>query len=177
VTLLARAGQDALAAALGQALQDAGATWMGATPHPVPTSVQARTPLLPGETALALVGAHMSGLPLNPRITRLGGRFLEATSTAPDYRLFALAGGPPARPGLLRVGQEGASIALELWALSPQALGELLVEIPSPLGLGQISLADGRSVVGFLAEAAGLDDARDITAFGGWRPYLSETSP
>jgi allophanate hydrolase len=75
------------------------------------------------------------------------------------------------------VGREGASIALELWALSPQALGELLVEIPSPLGLGQISLADGRSVVGFLAESAGLDDARDITAFGGWRAYLSETSP
>jgi allophanate hydrolase len=174
VTLLARAGQDGLAAALGQALHASAGPQMGATPHPVPAAVRPEAALRPGEHAIALVGAHMSGLPLNPQITDLGGRFLEATGTAPDYRLFALAGGPPARPGLLRVARDGASIALELWVLTAPGLGALLAQIPSPLGLGLVRLADGRQVTGFLAESAGLEGAEDITAFGGWRAYLAK---
>jgi allophanate hydrolase len=130
----------------------------------------------PDETAVALVGAHMSGLPLNGRITALGGRFLEETRTAPEYRLHALAGGPPARPGLLRVAEGGASVAVELWAMTAPALGALLAEIPSPLGLGRVRLEDGRTVTGFLVEAAGLGGATDITAHGGWRAYLSEAA-
>ena len=177
VTLLARAGQDALAAALGQALHISAGARMGATPHPVPAGRPEGPGLRPGESPVALVGAHMSGLPLNPAITGLGGRFLEATRTAPDYRLFALPGGPPARPGLLRVAQDGASIALELWALTPEGLGTLLSQIPSPLGLGKLRLADGREVTGFLAEAAGLEGAEDISAFGGWRSYLAGSAP
>ncbi len=116
----------------------------------------------------------MSGLPLNGRITGLGGRFLAETRTAPDYRLFALAGGPPERPGLLRVAEGGASIAIELWALTPTALGTLLAEVPAPLGLGRVRLAEGGTVTGFLVEAAGLDGAIDITSSGGWRAFLAE---
>ena len=173
VTLLARAGRDALAASLAQILHSGSDTTMGATGHGVPVPPPHDAAAIPGEVAVALVGAHMAGLPLNGQITGRGGRFLEATRTSPDYRLFALAGGPPARPGLLRVTEGGASIALELWAMAAEALGSFLSEIPSPLGLGRVRLADGRLATGFLVEAAGLEGAADITAHGGWRAYLS----
>jgi len=173
VTLLARSGQDALAAGLAQALHAGGGGRLGATEHPVPAASPARAAPLPGESAIALVGAHMSGLPLNHQITSLGGRFLEAVGTAPDYRLFALAGGPPARPGLLRIARDGASVAVELWALPVAAVGALLAQVPSPLGFGRVRLIDGRTVVGFLVEPAGLEGAEDITVFGGWRAWLS----
>jgi allophanate hydrolase len=174
VTLLARSGQDAAAAALGLALHAHAAPPMGATGHPLPQTPLPPAAAGPGEIAVALVGAHMSGLPLNGRITGLGGRFLAETRTAPDYRLFALAGGPPERPGLLRVAEGGASIAIELWALTPTALGTLLAEVPAPLGLGRVRLAEGGTVTGFLVEAAGLDGAIDITSSGGWRAFLAE---
>ncbi|TVP73609.1 MAG: allophanate hydrolase [Rhodobacteraceae bacterium] len=173
VTLLARCGQDVLAAGWAQALQDASAPPMGATGTPLPRITLPRAAPLPDETAIALVGAHMAELPLNHQITSLGGRFLEATETAPEYRFFALAGGPPARPGLLRVAAQGASVALELWSVPTSRLGALLVQIPSPLGLGRVTLVDGRDVVGFLVEPAGLDQAEDITSHGGWRAYLA----
>jgi allophanate hydrolase len=175
-TLLARAGQDGLAAALAEGLHRRAASRLGATGHVVPPRPAPDTGPAPGETAVALVGAHMSGLPLNHQITGRGGRFLSATRTAEEYRLYALPGGPPARPGLLRVTRGGAAIAVELWALRAEALGSLLAEIPSPLGLGQVRIADGRRVIGFLAEAAGLDGAEDITAFGGWRAFLADRS-
>jgi allophanate hydrolase len=173
VTLLARAGRDALAAALAQQLHAAVAPELGATGHPLPPAPT--PPMVPtsDEATIALVGAHMSGLPLNGQITALGGRFLEATATSDDYRLFALAGGPPERPGLLQVKGEGAPIALELWALPVDAFGALLRQIPAPLGLGRVRLSDGREVTGFLVEAAGIDGAQDITDHGGWRAYLA----
>jgi allophanate hydrolase len=177
VTLLARAGRDVLAASLAQVLHSSSDTTMGATGHRVPVPPFPDAAPLPGETAVALVGAHMAGLPLNAQVTGRGGRFLEAARTSPDYRLFALAGGPPARPGLLRVAEGGASIALELWTMSAEALGSFLSEIPSPLGLGRVRLADGRLVTGFLVEAAGLEGAADITAHGGWRAYLAAAAP
>ena len=174
VTLLGRSGQDALAAGFAQALQAEAKAPMGATGLPLPAAAPPPAAPMPGEIAIALVGAHMAGLPLNHQIASLGGRFLEATATAPDYRLFALAGGPPARPGLLRVAEDGASIAVELWALPAAALGGLLEQVPSPLGFGRVNLVDGRAVIGFLVEAAGLQGAEDISAFGGWRGYLRD---
>jgi allophanate hydrolase len=173
VTLLARAGQDALASALAQALHAQAAPEMGATGQPLPPVSLPAPGVGTGETEIALVGAHMSGLPLNGQVTSLGGRFLAATTTSPDYRLFALSGGPPARPGLLRVADGGAVIAVETWAVPTVGLGQLLGQIPSPLGLGRVRLADGRQVTGFLVESAGLEGARDITEFGGWRSYLT----
>jgi allophanate hydrolase len=146
---------------------------MGATGHMPPPVAPTAACAGAGETEIALVGAHMSGLPLNGQITALGGRFLSATTTSPDYRLFALAGGPPMRPGLLRVTEGGSPIAIEVWAAPTAGLGRLLGQIPMPLGLGRVRLGDGREVTGFLAESAGLEGARDITAFGGWRAFLA----
>ncbi|WP_116134541.1 allophanate hydrolase [Tropicimonas sp. IMCC34043] len=172
VTLLARAGEDALAAGLAARLHPRLGRTLGATGQGVPPLPQMAAAAGAGEIVLALVGAHMSGLPLNHQITGRGGRFLAEAQTAPCYRLHALAGGPPERPGLVRVGEEGASIALELWAMPLTAMGDLLAAIPAPLGLGQVVLADGRLVTGFLAEAAGLSGATDITRLGGWRAHL-----
>lgn len=161
LTLIAPAGQDARLAA--EALCLAG--------QPVPPVQDAQSQ----EIAVAVCGAHMSGLPLNGQLVSLGGRFVKAAATAPAYSLHALAGGPPERPGLLRGDTgTGASIALEIWALPRTALGDLMAMIPAPLGLGSIELEDGSRVTGFLCEAAGLRGARDITGFGGWRAYLSE---
>ncbi len=124
------------------------------------------------ELALAVCGAHMAGLPLNGQLLELGGRFLRQTQSAPCYGLHALAGGPPARPGLVRREAGGKAIALEIWALPQTAIGALLAQIPAPLGLGRITLADGGSVAGFICERAGLAGAEDISDFGGWRGYL-----
>lgn len=116
----------------------------------------------------------MSGLPLNGQLTELGARFLRAARTVPAYRLYALAGGPPARPGLIRQPEGGARIALEIWALPKASLGELMTRIPAPLGLGTVRLDDGRGVAGFLCETAGLAGGTDITDFGGWRAFLAK---
>ena len=123
---------------------------------------------------IAVVGAHMQGMPLNGELTRLGARFLRRTHTTADYRLFALAGGPPMRPGLLRVADgEGGAIEIEIWDLAAEAFGRFVAAIPSPLGIGTLRLADETRPKGFLVEPAGLTGATDITRLGGWRPYVA----
>jgi allophanate hydrolase len=122
---------------------------------------------------LAVCGAHMAGQPLNGELLRAGGRLVEAVRTSPHYRLFALSGGPPRRPGLVRMA-DGAAIALEVWSLPAERLGGLLGALPAPLALGRVELADGRRVLGFLCEAHAVAAAQDITAHGGWRRYLAE---
>jgi len=119
-----------------------------------------------------VVGAHMSGLPLNGQLVELGGRFERAARTAPHYRFYALPGGPPQRPGLLRVGADGDAIELEVWSLPAAQVGAFLRQIPTPLGLGTVTLADGSGVTGFLCESHATAGAEDITALGGWRAYL-----
>ncbi|TMV83742.1 hypothetical protein FGG78_22400 [Thioclava sp. BHET1] len=126
------------------------------------------------EMVIAAVGAHMRDLPLNGELSSRGGRFLEESETAPLYRFYALAGGPPVRPGLLRVTSGGGAVRLELWALPRREVGDFLAGIPSPLGLGTLLLADGRKVTGFLVESWATEGARDITALGGWRAFLAE---
>ena len=172
VTFLARAGRDGLIAGVAEALHRVADPALGATSARLPKAVPVPPTATESETVIAVVGAHMSGLPLNPDLTTRGGRFLEATTTAPAYRLFALPGGPPVRPGLLRVSRSGAVIALELWALPTDRVGSFLATIPAPLSLGTLSLADGRTATGFLVEAAATESAADITPFGGWRAYL-----
>ena len=171
VTLLATQGRDTLCAGIAAGLE---AGPMGATGWPRPASALPDA-VLPGthEIAIAVCGAHMSGLPLNHQLTSLGGRFLRATLTAPEYGLYALAGGPPARPGMVRHAASGQSIALEVWALPRIAVGDFLAGIPAPLGLGTVKLADGSTVKGFLCETQGLAGATDITSFGGWRAWLA----
>jgi len=126
---------------------------------------------------IVLVGAHMAGLPLNGDIVALGGHFLREGQTRPCYRLYALPGGPPHRPGLLRVPHDGgAAIAVEVWAIPTERIGALLCAIPAPLGLGTVLLADDTAPKGFLVEAEGVRGAEDITHFGGWRGFLAGRS-
>ncbi|PXA97868.1 allophanate hydrolase [Nostoc sp. 3335mG] len=123
---------------------------------------------------IAVVGAHLTGMPLNPELTSLGGRLIEETRTAPLYRLFALKGTVPPKPGLQRVAEpDGEPIIVEVWSLPAAGFGTFVSKIPAPLGVGKLVLADGRHVTGFLCEAAALDDATDITGFGGWRAYIA----
>jgi allophanate hydrolase len=125
---------------------------------------------------VAVVGAHLAGLPLNSQLTSLGASFVREATTSDAYRFYRLAGGPPLRPGLMRGAPgSGAPIALEIWALPIETVGAFLKQIPPPLGLGTVELAGGGSVKGFICEAAGLIDAEDITSHGGWRSYLAAT--
>ena len=126
------------------------------------------------EITIAVVGAHLSGMALNGELQSLGGRLLEATTTTPDYKLYALDTVPP-KPGMLRVeAGAGHSIKLELWALSAAAFGKFVAAIPPPIGIGKVRLADGRSVKGFVVEPIAIDGARDISSFGGWRAFMAE---
>ena len=125
------------------------------------------------EIELAVVGAHLSGLPLNGELTSRGARFLRTVATACDYQLFALPGGPPRRPGLLRV-EEGAGHAIEteVWALDPAAFGSFVASVPSPLAIGTLRLSDGTTPKGFVVELAATVAAESISSYGGWRAYL-----
>lgn len=121
---------------------------------------------------LVVCGAPLDGLPLNGHLRQRGGRLVQSTQTAPRYRLCALAGGPPQRPGLQRVRAGGTAIAVEVWELPSSAVGSFLAGIAAPLGLGRVELADGRWECGFVCEDHALPEARDITALGGWRAWL-----
>ncbi|MBJ3775491.1 allophanate hydrolase [Acuticoccus mangrovi] len=174
VCFVAPAGKDGFLASLAGPLHRLTTAEIGATGHPVPPAPEpAAAAPGPDELAIAVVGAHMSGLPLNRELSGRGGRFLFAAETAPVYRFYRLAGGPPMRPGLVRVGEGGATIALEVWALPRAAMGDFISGVPSPLSIGTLQLADGTAVLGFLCESAGLDGAQDISAHGGWRPFLA----
>lgn len=123
---------------------------------------------------LAVVGAHLSGMPLNHQLTDRRARLLRTTLTAPTYRLYALNGTQPPKPGLLRVAEgQGAGIEVEIWAVPVAQLGSLVAAIPSPLGIGRLMLADGGEVCGFVCEPFAVADAEDITRLGGWRAYAA----
>ncbi|WP_328840125.1 allophanate hydrolase [Streptomyces europaeiscabiei] len=128
--------------------------------------------LLQPETRLAVVGAHLSGQPLSPQLLSLGAHLEQTTTTAPVYRLHALRTTPP-KPGLVHVGEGGAPVEAEIWRLPPEGLGRLLTALPRPMTLGSIELSDGTRAPGFLCEPGALQDAPDITEYGGWRSYLS----
>ncbi len=172
VTLFGPAWSDARLAALGGALHRASLRTTGATglalPPPPPAAAVSTN-----EIALAVVGAHLTGQPLNGQLTSLGARLLRTAQTNDSYRLHALAGTVPPKPGLVRGGSgTGAAIEVEVWALTPAAFGTLVAAIPMPLGIGTVQLADGSSVKGFICEPAALAGAKDITEFGGWRAFL-----
>ncbi len=176
VTLIAPAGQDGALAAQGHRLLRTRRPMLGATGHVLPDGPEEPGPdrLAEAELALAVCGAHMSGLPLNHELTSRGARFLRAARTAPGYALFALPGGPPHRPGLCRVPEgRGTSIALELWAVPRTAMGDFIAGIPAPLVIGTVEIEDGSLVKGFLCETSGLGAAEDISVLGGWRSYLA----
>jgi allophanate hydrolase len=175
ITLLAPAGRDALLASIGRVFHADTKLAIGARGVPQP-QLSPLPVAIGGDLAITVVGAHMSGMALNGELRALGGRLIESAVTAADYRLYALPTTPP-KPGMLRVeAGKGSAIELEVWALSASAFGQFVAAIPPPLSIGSIRLADGRNVKGFLVEAAGLDGARDISRFGGWRSYMAEAA-
>ncbi|OWK21876.1 hypothetical protein AJ88_12625 [Mesorhizobium amorphae CCBAU 01583] len=111
-------------------------------------------------------------MPLNGQLRNLGAQFSRATRTTPAYRLYALAGQSTPKPGLVRVASDGMQIDVEVWRLDPDAFGRFVAAIPAPLGVGTIELEDGSAAKGFLVETAGLSDASDISAYGGWRSFI-----
>ena len=176
VTLVAPAGDDLPLLSLAASLHALAVPTVGATGH-APHRRSGASPDAAAFAAdavlLAVCGAHLSGLPLNHQLTGRGGRLVRATHSSADYQLYALPGGPPQRPGMLRVAEGGMSIALEVWALSATAFGEFVAQIPPPLGIGSVTLEDGSHVCGFVCEAYALAQATDISAWGGWRAWLA----
>lgn len=123
---------------------------------------------------LAVIGAHLTGQPLNQELTDRGARFVRAARTAPVYRLYALAGTWPPKPGLVRVGgTAGASVEVEVWELGEAAFGSFVAAVPPPLAIGTLLLEDGVAVKGFVCEAHAVAGADDISRYGGWRAYLA----
>jgi allophanate hydrolase len=176
ITLLAPAGQDAMLASIGRVFQAQTRLTLGAKGVALPSLADIDLALRQDEIPIAVVGAHLSGMALNGELKTLGARLIEATSTAPDYRLYALATTPP-KPGMLRVeAGAGTSIELEIWALSPAAFAKFVAAIPPPLSIGTVRLKDGRGAKGFIVEAADIARARDISGFGGWRAFVAKTS-
>ena len=172
VTLAAPAFNDEVLCALGDIAHRAAVKTMGATGLPTP----ALTDLAPsgGQVIqVAVCGAHMSGLPLNKDLLALGATLVGACRTSASYRFYRLPGTGVARPGLVRVAGNGASVDGEIWRLPTEAVGAFLASIPQPLGLGDVMLDDGRRLKGFLCEAVATKGATDITEHGGWRRYLA----
>jgi allophanate hydrolase len=175
ITLIAQASNDAALASLGRVFHADTALPLGATNKPQPALSPLSTLPADGEIAIAVVGAHLSGMPLNGELKSFGARFLERTATARGYRLFALAGAAPPKPGLLRVGDDdGVAVDVEVWAMPADEFGRFVAAVPPPLSIGTLTLADGRGVKGFLVEAAATRGARDISQFGGWRAFIEQ---
>jgi allophanate hydrolase len=177
ITLIGRSWQDQSLAAFGRHWEAQRRLPLGAfggAPAQAVTleAPQQRPAPPPGYLRLAVVGAHLRGMPLNGQLLERRCRLVGEAQTAPCYRLFALANTQPPKPGLARQAG-GVAIALELWDMPLSALGSFLALIPAPLGLGQLELADGHWVNGFICEPWGLEGAEDISSYGGWRAYLA----
>lgn len=174
ITLIAPCGSDWQLAELGQRYHHATGLTQGATGLPLPAMRAIAGLRQPGTVRVAVVGAHLSGMPLNAQLTERGAVLAGPAETAPDYRLFALPGTTPPKPGLLRVGAgQGACIALEIWEMPLSAYGSFVALIPAPLGIGTLTLRDGSTVQGFVCEPEALHGALDISHLGGWRAYMT----
>ncbi len=173
-TFIAPAFREGMLTALGADFHARTGLTLGATGAPLPNRT-ARPAMRPAANTdaidVAVVGAHLSGQPLNGQLTGLGAVLCGRTRTAPAYRFYALPG-TPARPGLVRVADGGAAIECEVWSVPAAEFGAFVAGIPAPLGIGKITLEDGTVVCGFICEPLGISGAEDITRFGGWRNYL-----
>ena len=178
ITLIGQCGSDWQLAELGQRYHHATGLTLGATglPLPEPEALNMMTVSAPS-LKVAVVGAHLSGMPLNSQLTERGASLVQTAHTSNHYRLYALPGTVPLKPGLKRVVTQGAAIAVEVWEIPLDRVGSFLALIPSPLGLGKLELADGTWVTGFVCEGYALDTALDVTAHGGWRAYMGSLKP
>jgi allophanate hydrolase len=174
VTFIGPCASDWQLADLGQRYHHATGLSQGATGEPLP-AMSSITGLKGAQTVkIAVVGAHLSGMPLNGQMTERGAVLVASSQTAPHYRLYALAGTTPPKPGLLQVAPNtGERIALEVWEMPVTAYGSFVAMIPAPLGIGTLALDDGSQVQGFVCEAQALQSAQDISHFGGWRAYMA----
>ena len=175
VTLIGPCGSDWQLAELGQRLHHSTGLKQGVTGLNLPEAkVIAGLTAIEKEAAIAVavVGAHLTGMPLNSQLTERGAQLVQACSTAGHYRLYALPNTTPPKPGLKRVAADGAAVAVEVWDMPVSQLGSFLALIPPPLGLGKVELADGSWVTGFICEGLALDAALDVTEHGGWRAYM-----
>jgi allophanate hydrolase len=175
LSVLAKAGSDARVIGIASAIEALLGRSLGATDFEPITPDAGAAPAVdaPESLLLAVVGAHLDGMPLNPQLRALGADLVRTTTTAPSYRLFALANTEPAKPGLLRVETGGAEIEVEVYRIPTTSFGAFISTVASPLAIGTVSLADGSAVHGFLCEPVGLQGATDITEHGGWRGYVA----
>jgi allophanate hydrolase len=175
ITLIAPAFSEPLLCALGDKVHRLSGMKLGATTHRLPAAQHAFCdPAGDAHVTVAVVGAHLSGMPLNHQLTQRGARLIGTAHTAPDYRLYVLPDTTPPKPGLVRTaGVAGHSIELELWRMPVEHYGSFVAAIPAPLGIGMIALDDGRSVQGFVCDVDAIGNAREISAFGGWRNFIA----
>jgi allophanate hydrolase len=175
ITFIAPGGSDVALARFATQYQLASPATMGATSAPLPVEDfnPAIEPACELTMPLAVVGAHLSGMPLNGQMIEAGARLSLVTTTSPRYRLHALPDSKPPKPGLERVAEGGRAIIVEVWDTPARSIGQLLARIPPPLGLGNLELRDGTWVKGFICEPAGLIGATDISEFGGWRAWVN----
>jgi len=173
ITLIAPAWHDAALAAFGRQWQRSLSLTLGATDKTLNADSAMTGPMAVSadHVRVAVVGAHLTGMPLNFQLTTRNAVRVEQTRTASDYKLYALANTQPPKPGLVK-DEGGSSIIVELWDIPLARFGEFVAEIPAPLGIGTLQLADGRSVKGFICEPWAIDSATDVTSFGGWRSYV-----
>ncbi len=177
ITLIGPCGSDWQLAELGQRYHHGSGLTQGATGLPLPAMVPVKGIKPPATVQVAVVGAHLSGMPLNWQLTERGATLSLATHTAPHYRLYALPGTTPPKPGLLRVADgTGERIAVEIWSMPVAEYGSFVALIPYPLGIGTLALASG-TVQGFVCEAQALQGAQDISHMGGWRAYIASLTP
>ncbi|WP_298930260.1 allophanate hydrolase [uncultured Ramlibacter sp.] len=174
ITLVAPAGSDWQLAELGQRYHHATGLTQGATGAPLPAPQPIPGLRTEPSVRVAVVGAHLSGMPLNGQLTERGATLVGTQQTAPDYKFFALPGTTPPKPGLLRVAPgTGARIALEIWEMPLQHYGSFVALIAAPLGIATLALEGGGSVQGFVCEAQATAGAQDISHFAGWRAYIA----
>lgn len=171
VTLLGLAHREPVLAELARQLETRLDLPLGATRRPRSAAPLSAPVVALGHVPVAVVGAHLRGMALNRQLTSRGAVFLEETSTSPHYKLFLLPRTVPKKPGLLRT-TSGAKIAVEVWSVPLETFGAFVAEVPAPLGIGQLELADGRWVSGFICEPWALEGAEEITQYGGFRAYL-----
>jgi allophanate hydrolase len=175
VTLIGPALSDGMLASVGDALHRslAGAK-LGATDFPLPGTPPVGIEPAPSKTVkVAVVGAHLSGQPLNIQLLERKAKLIETTRTGAGYRLYALADTSPSKPGLVFDGAGAGAVEVEIWEMDETSFGSFVAAIPPPLGIGTLTLADGRTVKGFVCETYAIEGAEDITAFGGWRAWLA----
>ena len=175
VSLIGPAGTDTALLTLADALHRCSGETLGGLPRLLTDTPPLLPPFVPpGCVLVAVVGAHLTGQPLNTQLTERGARLARATTTAKGYRLYALADTAPPKPGLVRSpGFDGPGIDVEVWAMPVQNFGSFVAQIPAPLGIGSVTLADGSAVSGFVCEPFAVEAAAEITSYGGWRAYLA----